>query len=304
MRSAISCLAALALSACGKVQVTTDAAGEEPDEVDATAGGNGNGGGDADPPTDCDRAEDCTSPGAGRCDLENNTCVACELDEHCAHFGEGYLCEVGTCQQCRFAEVSAGERHTCAVRDSGSAWCRGEGSYGELGDGLAAEDPVTRPVHVQADVRFHAIATGPQGAVVEAPAWTCGLSDDGGILCWGSSDSGRLGNGDDSGDLVLEPTPIGDERSGKSSPWERITPVHCATTRPCGAGVATSTGSWGRGIRVGGLRSRPSSTRCQIGSLFVRVRTQPAESVREIRCGAGGVIAARSLASETGLMAA
>lgn len=42
------------------------------------------------------------------------------------------------------AILGVGERHVCVMRDDGSIWCWGEGSQGQLGDGLgiASIEPV------------------------------------------------------------------------------------------------------------------------------------------------------------------
>ncbi len=84
--------------------------------------------------------------------------------------------------------TTSDDAHTCGIRDNGSAWCWGYGSWGRLGQGSTASSAV--PVQV--------VATGVSGT-----AWTklsagsrhtCGIRNDNTIWCWGYGSSGQLGN--------------------------------------------------------------------------------------------------------------
>jgi alpha-tubulin suppressor-like RCC1 family protein len=84
------------------------------------------------------------------------------------------------------AAISAGSTSTCALTTAGTAYCWGSNGFRNLGDGTNA--PSTTPVPVQGlSARAVAIAAGDQH--------TCALSTVGAVQCWGSNDSGRLGNG-------------------------------------------------------------------------------------------------------------
>lgn len=80
-------------------------------------------------------------------------------------------------------------QHLCAVHAEGGTWCWGGPPYPEL------------PTRVQTDVRFVQLITG--NGVTE-PGFTCGLADDGQVLCWGSNGQGQLGDGT----LVGRETPM------------------------------------------------------------------------------------------------
>jgi len=89
----------------------------------------------------------------------------------------------------RFVEVSTGAIHSCALAANGSAWCWGDNSLGQLGDGTATASPV--PVRVQAPsgVRFTSLASG------DGAAHTCALSTRRAAYCWGDNTFGQLGTG-------------------------------------------------------------------------------------------------------------
>lgn len=75
--------------------------------------------------------------------------------------------------------------HTCAVGDSGSVWCSGWNSSGQLGDGTTlAHYQFTRVVNVS-------------GATRVAVGWdhSCAIVALGAVKCWGANTTGQLGDG-------------------------------------------------------------------------------------------------------------
>ena len=91
--------------------------------------------------------------------------------------------------------VSAGGTFACTVLDDGTARCWGDDSEDQLGDGRRTADPQP-PVMVIASPG--SAATNPlQGvaSVASGAATSCALLGDGSLRCWGSNQSGALGNG-------------------------------------------------------------------------------------------------------------
>ena len=93
-----------------------------------------------------------------------------------------------------FAQVSAGIDHACGVTSDGKGWCWGGNQFGELGippedspDPCSSQPCSFRPVAVSGGLRFRHIAAGSH--------FTCGLSTDDKVFCWGRNDGGQLGTG-------------------------------------------------------------------------------------------------------------
>jgi alpha-tubulin suppressor-like RCC1 family protein len=85
--------------------------------------------------------------------------------------------------------ISAGDSHSCAI-ESGKAYCWGDNSFGELGEGSTPESSVPVAVDtsgVLAGKTLIQITTGDD--------FTCALDSAGSAYCWGSNYAGGLGNG-------------------------------------------------------------------------------------------------------------
>ncbi len=74
-----------------------------------------------------------------------------------------------------FLALSAGGAHACAVATDGAAYCWGNGSDGELGQGQKLSS--STPVRVVGNVLFRTITAGD--------SHTCGLAQDSTAWCWG-----------------------------------------------------------------------------------------------------------------------
>ena len=75
--------------------------------------------------------------------------------------------------------------HICGIDSGGQLYCWGPNSWGQLGDGTTADNPV--PVKV-------ALTAAVKQAVTTDRA-TCALSASGAVWCWGDNTWGQLGNG-------------------------------------------------------------------------------------------------------------
>ena len=74
-----------------------------------------------------------------------------------------------------FASVSAGETHSCGVTTSGAAYCWGNNSFGQLGNGTTASHRT--PVAVAGGLSFSVLSAGNVS--------TCGVTTTGAVYCWG-----------------------------------------------------------------------------------------------------------------------
>ena len=82
----------------------------------------------------------------------------------------------------RFATITAGDKHTCALTAKGAAYCWGDNGNGQLGIGE------TDGPRVIGDVKFASIDAGYEH--------TCALTAKGAAYCWGDNEYGQLGTGD------------------------------------------------------------------------------------------------------------
>jgi len=78
--------------------------------------------------------------------------------------------------------VYAGSSHGCALVNGGKAFCWGTG--GDLGDGTQMSS--VTPVRVQGPQTFR---------VLDVATFTCGVSTNDQVWCWGDNTAGRLGDG-------------------------------------------------------------------------------------------------------------
>jgi hypothetical protein len=78
-----------------------------------------------------------------------------------------------------WTEITDGLTFTCALRSDATAWCWGDGSLGQMGDGRnVSSDVEWRPRPVQTAARFDWLANGLR--------LTCGIDRAAGLWCWGT----------------------------------------------------------------------------------------------------------------------
>ncbi len=82
--------------------------------------------------------------------------------------------------------IAVGGAHTCALTEPGGVLCWGSNRVGQLGDGT--KEHRSAPVPVRGlDKGVKAIAVGR--------SYTCALTEQSGVLCWGNNWYGQLGDG-------------------------------------------------------------------------------------------------------------
>jgi len=87
----------------------------------------------------------------------------------------------------RFASISAGQDHTCALTTTGRAYCWGANSDGKLGDGTLTDSLENGPQAVIGGRNFSSISAGDE--------FTCAVTARGQAYCWGDNYEGILGDG-------------------------------------------------------------------------------------------------------------
>src|SRR5207247_10771116 len=87
-----------------------------------------------------------------------------------------------------FTTVSAGGFHACAVATTGSVYCWGSNSNGQLGDGTTTDSPTPGLVSAPAGVSFTSVSAGGFHSCAIANAPTLNTA-----YCWGATSSGQLG---------------------------------------------------------------------------------------------------------------
>jgi len=85
-----------------------------------------------------------------------------------------------------YAAIAAGQTSTCAVSTTGQAYCWGQGTSGQLGNGSFVDKRLPVAVSQAAGVTFTSIKAEGMGY--------CALDTVGQTWCWGKNDYGQLGN--------------------------------------------------------------------------------------------------------------
>lgn len=127
----------------------------------------------------------------------------------------------------KWSAVTAGDNHTCALREEGSLWCWGVNSYGRLGNGTV--ESALSPLRIGSATNWTQVSAGS--------LHTCGVQSDGGVWCWGANYSYELGMNGSTSDPVLAPTRL----SGNAT-WSEVV---AGTGGTCAVTSARGLSCWG-----------------------------------------------------------
>jgi alpha-tubulin suppressor-like RCC1 family protein len=136
----------------------------------------------------------------------------------------------------RFASLSVGASHTCAVTPAGEAYCWGSNTDGQLGApasemcGAAANRYAcsTSPLRVSGGLVFRSVSAGTFFS-------TCGVTLDGRVYCWGMNGNGQLGTGNTEGSAT--PVPVAGNL--------RFSSVDVGSAHACGIATDGTAYCWG-----------------------------------------------------------
>lgn len=134
------------------------------------------------------------------------------------------------------SQIAAGQYSTCAVA-GGKAFCWGEGSAGQLGNGAETDSPVA--------VAVTTAGTPLAGRTVEQVAVSanhaCAVTTDGVVACWGSNTFGQIGDNTQTRRSV----PTSPMITGTALQGAAVAQVAVASSRTCVVTTAGGGACWG-----------------------------------------------------------
>lgn len=188
-----------------------------------------------------------------------------------------------------YAQIVAGENHTCGwTEKSKTAFCWGDGEYGQLGSGNAnvyGDRPKPSRVSIPTAVDVSQIGEDIF-QLTAGHKHTCGIGAiTGKAYCWGRSDSGQLGIGKEFPLLYTErPSPV-----DVSQIDEDLTDLKASAYHTCGRGQFSGRlYCWGRNNQGElGVGSLGNLTRPTFPVKRVREKLFDVKAGGEVTCGIG-----------------
>lgn len=141
--------------------------------------------------------------------------------------------------------IAAGGDHTCAVLENGTVKCWGRNTYGQLGN----DDRTTRsgPVAVKLVAGSTSLLSGVT-AVSTGTFHSCALHDDGTISCWGSNQSGEIGDGTE--ETRYAPVRVV-AAAGSTTPFTGARQISLGQDHTCAGLESGGAACWGYSFRGG-----------------------------------------------------
>ncbi len=136
--------------------------------------------------------------------------------------------------------IAAGSEHTCALISGGGVDCWGYNDFGQLGDGTAhSGTESSTPVEVEG-VGGSGTLSGVV-AIASGGAYTCALTNRGGVDCWGFDWYGELGDGS----TTESSTPVEVEGVGGSGRLSGVVAIAAGGSQACALTSGGGVDCWG-----------------------------------------------------------
>ena len=153
--------------------------------------------------------------------------------------GDGFSADLEVEVYFHWAQVAAGETHSCGLSAVGVAYCWGRNNRGQLGNGDTVDQ--FSPVAVDSEVRFEALSLGDRHS--------CGHSLEGPVYCWGDNNRGQVGvEFDDEEPNIIRPVEVQLRRAGGQNDRLDFTSINTGREYNCGASTTGEVYCWGYNI--------------------------------------------------------
>lgn len=169
------------------------------------------------------------------------------------------------------AGIAVGYFHTCALLVNTTVSCWGDNREGQLGDGTTTSHAA--PVTVL-DAPGSSIALSGVAEIAAADFHTCALLLEGTVRCWGSNESGRLGDGTE----ISRPTPVPVIAApGSPTPLTGVAAISVAADGASGFNGVEGGGNSCALLVDGGVRCWGNASSGQLGTVGLESSAVPVD---------------------------